>query len=248
MPPAILAIDTSGLSGTVALRRGGELVEERELERLKRRHAQTLIPEVHSLLAGHQLAPTEIDVVGVSQGPGSFTGLRVGVVFAKTFAFATGCRLVAVDTLAAVADSVPDEADGDIRSLSIISDAQREQLFVEDFDRHRGDAGEPGVWQSTGPIRIVDIDEWVAEASRQTDESFAVGGPALTKLSPELPDSIRQLPEAKWTPRAAQVARLTERKADAGEFADPVGLEPFYLRKSAAEEKREARQTRTSST
>ncbi|NQV27288.1 MAG: tRNA (adenosine(37)-N6)-threonylcarbamoyltransferase complex dimerization subunit type 1 TsaB [Rhodopirellula sp.] len=98
MSPVILAVDTSGMCGTLALRCGGELLEERELEQTRRRHAQTLISEVQELLQAHHLAAADVGIVAVSQGPGSFTGLRVGIVFAKTLAYVTGCPIVAVDT------------------------------------------------------------------------------------------------------------------------------------------------------
>ena len=106
MSPVILAVDTSGMCGTIALQRDGELLEERELEQSRRRHAQTLISEVQELLQDHELGSSTVEIVAVSHGPGSFTGLRVGIVFAKTFAYATGCSIVAVDTLQAVAESV----------------------------------------------------------------------------------------------------------------------------------------------
>lgn len=236
MPPVILAIDTSGMCGTVAIRRDGQLLDERELEQSRRRHAQTLISEIQDLLAAHEIKSTDVDVVAVSHGPGSFTGLRVGIVFAKSFAFATGCRIVAVDTLEAVSAAVTGDEWQSVNSLSIISDAQREQLFVEEFQRTN-----EGAWNSTGPIHIVDFDDWVTDVTNRADGSFAVGGPGLSKLAGQLPDTLRRMPDEQWNPRAAQVAMLAERRALSEEFADPFELEPFYLRKSSAEEKRDAK-------
>ena len=83
----ILAIETSGFEGSIALSENSDVLAQRELARAGRRHAQTLVLEVAELLESHSLQPDQIDVVAVSHGPGSFTGLRVGVVFAKTFAW-----------------------------------------------------------------------------------------------------------------------------------------------------------------
>ena len=238
MPSVILAVDTSGMCGTLALRRGGELLEERELEQTRRRHAQTLISEVQELLLAHRLAPVDVGVVAVSHGPGSFTGLRVGIVFAKTFAYVTGCSIVAVDTLEAVAASVTADGFSEINHLHVVSDAQREQLFVSDFCRTSD-----GWWQATGPIGISDCERWRDDVARLATVGFAVSGTGLTKMADELAlaPAVYCLPEEMWTPRAANVAAIAERLAAEKQFADPFELEPFYLRKSSAEEKREAK-------
>lgn len=236
MSPVILAVDTSGMCGTLALRRDGKLLEERELEQSRRRHAQTLISEVQELFNGHELTSSDIEIVAVSHGPGSFTGLRVGIVFAKTFAYATGCSVVAVDTLQAVAEAAVGEAFGEITRLQVVSDAQREQLFVSDFHR---DAC--GFWQSAGPIEIVDCESWQNQAAELASSQFAVSGPGLVKVADDLAESVIRLPEELWTPRAASVAAIAERLAAEGQVVDPFELEPFYLRKSSAEEKREAK-------
>lgn len=236
MPPVILAIDTSGMCGTIALRRDGAMLEERELEQSRRRHAQTLISEVHELLQAHGLVPADVKIVAVSHGPGSFTGLRVGIVFAKTFAYVTGCRIVAVNTLQAVAEAVDDAELSTVTRLHVVSDAQREQLFVAGFRRQPGDW-----WEATSPIEIVDTQAWCREVEQLANSEFAVCGPAMVKVADQLSSAVRCLPEAIWTPRAAASARIAERLADKDQFADPFELEPFYLRKSAAEEKREAK-------
>ena len=102
----VLGIDTSGLEGSVALVRDGNCLAETSLNQLGRRHAQSLILEIGTLLEKHECTPRDVDVVAVSRGPGSFTGLRVGMVCAKTFAYATGCKFIAVDTFAAIAENV----------------------------------------------------------------------------------------------------------------------------------------------
>src|SRR5438552_3091101 len=97
-----LAIETSGIVGSIALCSDGERIEERTLQ-LGRHHGQSLIPELRQLLEDHRRKPRDCDLIAVSIGPGSFTGLRVGVVCAKTLAYVTGSRVAAVDTFHAIA-------------------------------------------------------------------------------------------------------------------------------------------------
>lgn len=236
MSPVILAVDTSGMCGTLALQRDGKLLEERELEQSRRRHAQTLISEVQKLLQDSGLSSSDVDIVAVSQGPGSFTGLRVGIVFAKTFAYATGCAIVAVDTLQAVAEAVSESDFQEVKRLHVVSDAQREQLFLSDFRRDS-----EGWWAASDSVEIISAEQWCNQAGGLSSPEFAVVGPGLARVSKELPPSVHQLSEEMWTPRAGNVAAVSRRLAARNLFSDPFELEPFYLRKSSAEEKRDAR-------
>src|SRR6516225_5973122 len=88
--PRLLALETSGRVGRVGLAEGPELILERTLD-ASRRHAQDLAPSVAKLLHLRGWRPCDLDGVVVSIGPGSYTGLRVGVISAKALAFATGC-------------------------------------------------------------------------------------------------------------------------------------------------------------
>lgn len=226
----ILGVETSGLEGLIALARDGVLLSEMTLDRTKRRHAQSLIVDVQQLLRRHAIKPADIDIVATSIGPGSFTGLRVGVVFAKTFCFATDARLVAVDTLLAAAAAAPD----DVTEVSAIADAMRDELFVGRYQRTRD-----GCWERAGSIVIQSNDEWLANSAAESSSHFAVTGPGLLKLKDALPPTVRCLEEAQWIPHASVLCMLAEQLAARREFADPLTLEPFYLRKSAAEEKRD---------
>lgn len=231
MTGVTLAIETSGFEGSIALRRDGAPLDDFALER--RRHAQTLVSQVQTLLSRHQLVSSDVDLIAVSHGPGSFTGLRVGIVFAKTFAYALNCPLVAVDTLEAVALRAP----SDVNRISVVSDAQREQLFVGDYRRSN-----TGDWVRETPIDIVDNDAWCRIVEAEDDSGFAVTGPGLRRVSDDLADSVRVLTDTEWNPHAAQIASIGERLARNEKFADASNLEPFYLRRSSAEDKRAARE------
>src|SRR5688572_20388398 len=93
------------MAGSVAALEG-ELVAEMELDSA-RRTAQTLVPALDVLLRQVAWKPQDVDLIAVTQGPGSFTGLRIGVTTAKTFAYACGAAIVGVNTLAAIARQVP---------------------------------------------------------------------------------------------------------------------------------------------
>jgi tRNA threonylcarbamoyladenosine biosynthesis protein TsaB len=222
-----LAIETSGLAGSVALVRDGELLAERELSQTGRRHARTLVVELRDMLAATQLQPRDCHVIAVSIGPGSFTGLRVGVACAKTFAYATGAHVVGVDTLEAVAANSP----GSVHLVDVIADAQRGDVYLATYRRDSAHC-----WPRETDVRIVALQTWLAERS---SEAF-VSGPGLETYQAQVPENLRVLPPACWRPHARRVALIAERSASQGRVDDVWRLEPLYIRRSAAEEKRDA--------
>src|SRR5688500_13858881 len=123
--PRAVAIETSGRTGSVAVARDGVvLAEETFPHGLK--HAAGLVPMIDRLCGGAGWGPRDVEEVYVSAGPGSFTGLRVGVTVAKTLAFATGARIVAVPTAEVLARNAPPEA----TYVVIVLDAKRDQIFT----------------------------------------------------------------------------------------------------------------------
>jgi len=206
------------------MRPDGGVLAARELKSAGRRHAQSLVAEIDALLRENSARAADCDVVAVSVGPGSFTGLRCGVVCAKTFAYATGCRLTAVDTFEAVATASPDE----VEAVSVIADAQRGDIYIGRYERDSS-----GAMRRVGSITIENAEAWF----RGRSSGEAVSGPDLGRFDALLPEFCRRLPPESRIPRAETVARLGERQAAAGRVADPWTLEPVYLRKSAAEEK-----------
>lgn len=220
-----LALETSDRPGSIALFEGDAPLEVVTLPDASRRHGQDLVVAIDELLRRHERTPRDLDAVAVGIGPGSFTGLRIGVVCAKTLAYATGCRLAAVDTLACIAENGPP----DVRDVWVVSDAQRGDLYA---GRYRRDGDRPFVRQ--GEVVLVNATRWFDE--RTTGD--VVSGPGLTKLPAELTARVRTLPEELRRPSAAQVGRIGRRRLAEGDAASPWSLVPFYLRKSAAEEKR----------
>ena len=233
-----LGIETSGRSGRIALRVDGKTLGERELSQAGRRHAQTLVLEIRDLLTDHSVTPANLDLVAVSEGPGSFTGLRVGVVCAKMLAWANGADLVLVDTLLAISAESPAE----VCRVEIVSDAQRDDLFLGVYEVTKADADSDQVWLRSGSIEIVNAEAWAHGLASRSGDGFAIAGPGIEKAAEFLPEGNRQLDRASAEPSASTIARLGEQLAMQGQLADPMTVEPFYLRKSAAEEKRDAAQ------
>jgi tRNA threonylcarbamoyladenosine biosynthesis protein TsaB len=222
-----LAIDTSGLAGSISLFEEESCVAERSLQ-LGLQHGQSLIPAIHALLAEHRLSPRHCGQLAVSIGPGSFTGLRVGIVCAKTLAYAASSRIAGVNTLLAVAHNAPAE----VNELRVIADAQRGDLFAARCVR----AGDR--FEMPEPIRIVAAGDWIAGLS----PNDVVSGPGADVYIERLNAVCRVLAAPLRHPRAAIIGRLGLQAFAEGRLSDPWQLEPLYLRRSSAEEKWEARQ------
>jgi tRNA threonylcarbamoyladenosine biosynthesis protein TsaB len=165
----------------------------------------------------------------VTTGPGSFTGLRVGIVTAKTFAYAAGCDVIGVETLQVIAAQCPHEGD-----LAAVIDAQRNQVYSAWFR-----VGHDGRTHPIRPARIVDREDWLASLR----PGSIVAGPGLRRgrLLDRLPKDVRVAEESVWPPLAATVGRLAWRDYREGRRDDLWKLAPQYYRKSAAEEKWEQR-------
>jgi len=224
--PRFLILETSGRVGQVALAEGPQLCGVRRLDE-NRRNARDLAPAVADLLAAQGWRPAEVQAVVVSRGPGSYTGLRVGVMSAKAFAYATGCAVLGIDTFAAVAEQAPPE----VGRLEVLADAQQDKVYVQPFARV-----ESG-WQAQAPLAIRPFADWLAQ--RPTDAW--VTGPGLHKWDSKLPAEVPRVAADLRDPEASSLLRLGLVRYRAGERDDLWALEPLYLRPSSAEEQWQAR-------
>jgi tRNA threonylcarbamoyladenosine biosynthesis protein TsaB len=231
----ILAIETSGRDASLALLEGGDgngdgnrgdgdaarLVGEVAVTGPERT-AQILAPRLSDLLQTAGWPTATIRLVVVAVGPGSFTGLRIGVTTAKTFAYAVGAEVIGVNTLAVIASQAPRSA----APLWVVMDAQRQELFTAKFDAER---------KLICATRILSQSEWLA-ALEPGDE---VTGPGLRRLLLALPADVGVVDESKWVPMATAVGQLGWREYQTGRRDDLWQLLPKYYRASAAEEKRD---------
>ena len=219
-----LAIETSGRLGSVALADGPRvLVEEQFPHGLK--HAAEIIPMIDRLCRAQGWSPRDLQVVYVSTGPGSFTGLRVGVTLAKTLALATGVKIVAVPTVRVLLENAP----ADARNVIIVLDAKRDQIFTARFERAEGD------WIERQPAHLGSLAAMLDQSPRPV-HLLGEGIPYHRKFIPDDP-AVLITSEETWRARAAAVAQIGAAMAGQGQFTDPYRLTPLYIRKPEAEEK-----------
>jgi tRNA threonylcarbamoyladenosine biosynthesis protein TsaB len=230
----LLAIETSESVGSVAALSGGNVLTEHKLPS-EQGSARSLAPAIEGLLAEVGWRPGDVQGVAVTVGPGSFTGLRVGVTTAKVFAYSVKAEVVGVDTLEAIAAASPPEID----HLAVAMDAQRGQVVAGVFRR-----GPDGWFSPCGPWQLADLDAWLATLPA----GIGVAGPVLRSASRELPAAVRVLDPQYWSPTASAVGRLAARRFASGHRDDLWTLLPRYYRRSAAEEKWERKHGGTEST
>ncbi|MFN0054615.1 MAG: tRNA (adenosine(37)-N6)-threonylcarbamoyltransferase complex dimerization subunit type 1 TsaB [Planctomycetales bacterium] len=225
-----LAIETSCSVGGLALFENDACLAERRLH-LGQQHGQSLLPEISRLLNDFSRSPKDCQLLAVSVGPGSFTGLRVGVVCAKTLAYATGCRIVAVDTHQAIAENAPAE----MSHVHVVSEAQRGDVLVSRYRRKLGH------FEIESPLEFLPGDAWLAGLGA----GDVATGPGLAKLVQTAQTGPVRLGGELWLPQGSVVGRLGIALARGERFSDPWALEPLYLRRSSAEEKWELRRRNT---
>jgi tRNA threonylcarbamoyladenosine biosynthesis protein TsaB len=222
----ILAFDTSTWACVVALVRGGVVLAER-VERTRSSHAGTLPVLVEAVFADAGERLEAGDAVAVSIGPGSFTGLRIGLSFAKGLVFARGCRLVGVPTLDALALGAP-EWEG---RLCAVLDARKQEVYAALYERDGRGIVRRGVPFAVGAATLA------AELAGRpcTFVGDAVGAYADV-FRRVLGEDARLVSDAQYPPCAGAVARLAAaRLARDPTGDDPVALAPFYLRPPDAE-------------
>ncbi|MEM8601969.1 MAG: tRNA (adenosine(37)-N6)-threonylcarbamoyltransferase complex dimerization subunit type 1 TsaB [Bacteroidota bacterium] len=231
-----LGIETATDVCSVALLDGDALLAEASL-RLPRQHAARLVPLVRDVLAHTGRAATDLDLVAVSEGPGSYTGLRIGVSTAKGLAIAADARLVGVPSLEALAcQAAPLAQPGD--RIAVAFPSRRGEVYAAGFvvSPEHDIASLPGA----GPTAIV-----LDEAAAWWPDSDAAAttwllGPAAPQLGAALARPLtRLLDAARFAPSAALVARLGRERAydahgDAWRTEDVASFEPSYLKEFVA--------------
>ncbi len=223
----ILAVETTERIGSVALADGGILLAQLQLpDHL--RSAQSLAPAIRQALGQVGWTPQDVQLVAVTAGPGSFTGLRIGIATTKAFAYAIGAEVLGVDTHETLAWPCPAE----VSRLVTVIDAQRGQVVARLFERN----GSGHLLPQT-ESELLDVDYWLASLV----PGIRVTGPILHRIADRLPEGCDALPQDLWYPSAGSVALLAHRQHVAGRRDDLWQLMPVYSRPSAAEEKHRAR-------
>lgn len=225
-----LAVETATSVCSVALCRDGKLIAEYNVD-AGMTHSEGLLPQIDQLLSRAHINKKDIDLVAVSMGPGSFTGLRIGLATAEAMAYSWQCCLHGVDTLEALAYNLPLED----FILSPVLDAQKGNFYQAVFK-----------WENGRLIKLADTE--VVSKETMLERIAIYGTKAILfgecrKIDAEqLPQWVSIAPQNLVMPKAASVAAVAERYFDAEADKKIFGLEPYYIRRSEAEELWEKRQ------
>lgn len=234
--PYNLAIETSGPAGSCSLGVGDRLIASVDLAGRPPavtnhgRRQQDLMAAIDDLTRTHQVDRTQLGQIYLSIGPGSFTGLRVAVTTAKTMAIILGLQLVAVPTVAAVAENAPTSGEHEPHlavCLSYKTDTVYAQLFDLVADR----------WQPNGTAAVQTVEDLLANAPRP----LAIIAHPKVVFDPGTTD-VRQLPADCLQPHSRAIWSLGRKLAMQNRFMDPYHLVPLYARPPEAQRLWECRQ------
>ena len=203
----ILAVDTTGEHGSLALVHGGEVLEEVAMH-APAGFAQVLYGGLEGLLARHGVRASDVDCFAAASGPGSFTGVRVGLACVKGLAEALGKPAVAVSNLEALARC------GTAPLRGAVIDARREQIYGAVYDA----AG-----TLVSPEIVERWDAWFASLPEGVGEFVSAMPLPVPRLIPA-PESL-----------ASRIAEIAACRLARGEASDPAALDANYVRRSDAE-------------
>ena len=225
----ILAFETSAKAASVALWEGEKLLGE-SYQNTGLTHSQTLMPMAQELLKSCGKTPELVEAVAVAAGPGSFTGIRIGVAAAKGFAWGKELPCYGVSTLEAMARNL-----GAWQGLVVpVMDARRSQVYTATF------LSEQGILSRLCEDRAISLADLGKELKNVTQPIFLVGDGSILCYN-TLKDTVPKLvlpPEHRMHQRAAGVALAAAAKIAAGETGNGAELTPNYLRLSQAERER----------
>ncbi|MHC4574084.1 MAG: tRNA (adenosine(37)-N6)-threonylcarbamoyltransferase complex dimerization subunit type 1 TsaB [Planctomycetota bacterium] len=251
--PLILAVETSGRIGSVALALGEKILGQKTFSG-SMRHSAEVFPSIRVLLEAAGREPKEIAHVYISVGPGSFTGLRIAVALAKTMHLANGAKIVAVGTLDAIASNTNDyikETKANINRIATILDAKRGQFFIAAYKLHsrKSDNTQYAThnmqYEKILPDCLMKLSQFRERFAGKAEPIWLLGEGLLYYKDEFKAENIHFLPQDYWSPKASKVHQLGWQIALKERFADPLTLEPTYIRRPEAEEKRGPHKTTT---
>ena len=225
---SILSIDTSSQVSSVAVLSAERVAAELSMQGALT-HSETLMPHIGTALEMARVKKNELEGVAVSIGPGSFTGLRIGLAAAKMMAYALHIPLIAVPTLEALAHHTICEG---VRLVPMM-DAQKGNVYAQEF---AWEAGAEGLTlREAHPLVILPRTEVLAGLAHSTQPVLLLGDAMQKKGADELPTGVRLAPIHARMPRAACVGLASLTRLARGAVDDPVTIAPLYLRRSEAE-------------
>ena len=245
--PLILAVETSGRLGSVAIAIGEKILGETSFSS-PMRHSSELFPAIRGLLSRFGRKPKDIKHIYISIGPGSFTGLRIAVALAKITHLANAAKVVPVDTLDVIAANATDyirENNTDIRSIAAILDAKRGQFYVAIYKRlSKSTDAQYAIrnmqYEKIQTDCLMSASQFLHRFASKAEPFWLLGEGLVYYKDAFKAENIHFFDKNYWNPRAAKVHSLGWQIALEGNFADPVTLQPNYLLRPEAEEKRKS--------
>lgn len=221
----ILGLDTSTMTASCAVIDENEVLGEYSIDQ-DRGHAENLVPMIEEIMKNINLDIEDIDLYVVALGPGSFTGLRIGVATMKAFAHLFNKPIIGINTMEGLAYNLPFED-----TVVPMIDARRNRVYTGIYSQKSGELVEEM------PVDAVDIDELIEILKDKENLTVNGNGSILyrEKLEKELGDKIKFAKIGQNSPRAVSIAELGLKKFKAGIVDDVFTLAPDYLRKSQAE-------------
>ena len=224
MPPILLTIQTASPAGSLALSNGEHLLAEINLD-VRKTPTEWLLPMIEDLLTKADLGKGDLDAIAVVRGPGSFTGLRVGLATAKGLSLAADCPLLGVSSLQCLAMQLPFTR----LPVCVMLDARKQEVYAASY------TWQAGLPQPVAEERVIKPEKLLSEISGET---LFVGNGALVYRSlivRQLSERAHFAPAFLNLPRAGAAAVLALHEWSSGRTFSADELMPLYLRPSEAE-------------
>ena len=225
----ILSLDTTSMTLSCAITNGYESIAEFSLFTDKT-HSERMMPLIDSILTSAGINITDIDYYACTVGPGSFTGLRIGISTIKGLAYANGKKVVAVSSLDALCENVPHSK----YDICPLIDARKSEVFAAFYKRAAGEGEYAGEVASKSDECNVTPAELVKRIKKKT--IFLGNGARLYKdtLKNELKDKAIFVPDELNYIKALNVAKIATRLINEKRAVAPEMLLPVYIRESDA--------------
>ena len=219
----VMGIDSSTQVNTIALLQGGQLLCEAVLN-TRKNHSQRLMPMIDTLLKEAELGIENVDGVAVSLGPGSFTGLRIGMATGKALAWSLSKPLVGISSL----DGIAFNAQGVTGTICPILNARRNQVYTAIYKMNKGELEKTSDYMAVEPMELI--------KQLQNHEQVTLLGDGIEEFisifTESLGDRLVIPSSANRLPRASHIAYLGWKRLLKGEEDDVINLAPLYIRKA----------------
>jgi len=231
--PLIIAVETSGRIGSAALAQADSLLSQTTFQ-TPVKHSSELFPAISALLSRFKLKPPQIDHIYISVGPGSFTGLRIAATLAKIFHLANNkIKIVTVDSLDATAANATEyikQNHTQLNKIAAVTDAKRGQFFIAAY-KFDSESNTAFPWRKILDDCLMSPQQFMERFSVRSEPIWLLGEGLVYYKENFEADGIKFIDEKYWTPKASNIHLLGYRLAVEGKFADPLTIQPKYLRR-----------------